>query len=200
MTVFLGARSRPLSQRTERLLLWCESRGISLRARHVPGRFNVLADSLSRAHSIVWTEWTLDRSVLQPVWDSWMTPHVDLFATRYNYRLPLYVSPVPDPLVFAVDAFSISWSILLSYAFPPFPVLTKVLRKAREDWATLVLVAPYWPAQPWFPDLLLLSHVPPIPLAIGPRSLLQPRSGIPHGNPGALSLHAWLLCGNRCQH
>ena len=63
-----GARSRPLSRRTERLLLWCESRGISLRARHVPGRFNVLADSLSRAYSIVLTVWTLDRSVLQPVW------------------------------------------------------------------------------------------------------------------------------------
>ena len=195
-----GARSRPLSIRTERLLLWCQAQGISLRARHVPGRFNTLADSLSRAHSIVSTEWTLAHSVLTPVWDAWWTPHVDLFATRFSHRLPLFVSPVPDPQAYAVDAFSIPWSGLLAYAFPPIPVLGKVLRKAREDQATLILVAPYWPAQPWFPELLLLSHVPPIQLRIGPRSLLQPRSGIPHGNPGVLKLHAWLLCGTRCPH
>ena len=27
----------------------------------------------------------------------WFTPHVDLFATHLNHKLPLYVSPVPDP-------------------------------------------------------------------------------------------------------
>ena len=100
-----GARSRPLSPRAGNLLLWCESRGISLRATHVPGGFNVLADSLSRAHSIMSTVWTLDRSVLLPVWQTLLTPHVDLFATCYSHRLPLYVSPVPDPLAFAVDSF-----------------------------------------------------------------------------------------------
>lgn len=195
-----GVRSRRLSVQTERLLLWCQSRGISLRARHVPGRFNTLADSLSRSHSIVATEWTLARSVLKPVWEAWWTPHIDLFATQFSHRLPVYVSPVPDPHAYAVDAFSISWSGLLSYAYPPVPILGRVLRKAREDQASLILVAPRWPAQPWYPELLLLCHVPPIELRIGPRSLLQPRSGIPHGNPGLLKLHAWLLCGGHCSH
>ena len=26
----------------------------------------------------------------------WFTPHVDLFATRLNHKVPLYVSPVLD--------------------------------------------------------------------------------------------------------
>ena len=195
-----GARSKSLSLRTEHLLLWCQARNITLSAKHVPGKINILADSLSRAHSVIHTEWTLAHSALKPVWKAWHTPHVDLFATRFSHRLPTYVSPVPDPNALAVDAFAISWRNLVSYAFPPFPVLGKVLRKAREDQAAIILIAPRWPAQPWYPDLLLLSHVPPLKLRIGPRSLLQPRSGIPHGNPGMLDLHAWLLCGNLCRH
>ncbi|KAL8585912.1 hypothetical protein ACOMHN_061073 [Nucella lapillus] len=130
----------------------------------------------------------------------WFKPQVDLFATRFNHRLPLYVSPVLDPTAWAIDALSIPWSNLLGYALPPFPILGKVLRKAREDLATLILVAPRWPAQGWFPELLHLSHVPPVKLSVSARSLLQPRSGIPHGNPDVLNLHAWLLCGTRCLH
>ncbi|KAL8584959.1 hypothetical protein ACOMHN_043595 [Nucella lapillus] len=108
----------------------------------------------------------------------WFKPQVDLFATRFNHRLPLYVSPVLDPTAWAIDALSIPWSNLLGYAFPPFPILGKVLRKAREDLATLILVAPRWPAQAWFPELLHLSHVPPVKLSVSARSPLQP-SGLP---------------------
>ena len=95
---------------------------------------------------------------------------------------------------------SIPWSNLLSYAFPPISIIGKVLRKARDESATLILVPPHWPAQALFPELLHLCHVPPIRLSLGPRSLLQPRSRVPHGNPGVLHLHAWLLCGTCCLH
>ena len=43
---------------------------------------------------------------------------VDLFATRYNRKLDLFVSPVPDPLALDADALSISWENLWAYAFP----------------------------------------------------------------------------------
>ena len=195
-----GARSTTLSARAEELLLWCANQSISLSARHIPGKLNILADALSRPHSILHTEWTLDRRILAPVWESWFRPHVDLFATRFNHRLPVYVSPVADPAAWAVDALSIPWSGLLAYAFPPLPLIGKVLRKAREDNARLILVAPLWEAQPWFPELLFLSHVPPLKLQMHPRALLQPRSGIPHADPQFLNLHAWMLCGSHCQH
>jgi hypothetical protein len=39
----------------------------------------------------------------------WDRPHVDLFATSLNHKLETFVSPVPDPLSFAVDAMSLSW-------------------------------------------------------------------------------------------
>ena len=46
-------------------------------------------------------------------------PLVNLFATRHNHRLPLYVSPMYDPAVWAVDALSFDWDQLDAYAYPP---------------------------------------------------------------------------------
>ncbi|XP_076450421.1 uncharacterized protein LOC143286671 [Babylonia areolata] len=127
-------------------------------------------------------------------------PHRWISSPQGSTSASQHVSPISDPQAWAIDALSISWSNLLGYAFPPFPIMGKVLRKARLESATLILIAPHWPAQPWFPDLLHLTRVPPLRLHIGRRSLVQPRSGIPHGNLEVLNLHAWLLCGNLCQH
>ena len=195
-----GTVSTSLSTRTEQLLIWARAQGISLVARHIAGSLNVLADQLSRSHMVIQTEWTLAHRILNYVWEQWEKPLVDLFATRFNHRLPIYVSPVPDPQAWAVDALACSWKGLNAYAFPPLNLLERVLRKAELDAPRLILVAPRWPAQPWFPDLLSLCHLPPIPLPVGARGLLQPRSGIPHGNPLWLDLHAWLLCGEGCGH
>jgi hypothetical protein len=35
-----------------------------------------------------------------------------------NHKLDTFVSPVPDPLTYAVDAMSISWKGMFAYAFP----------------------------------------------------------------------------------
>ena len=37
-------------------------------------------------------------------------PQIDLFATRFNNKFPLFVSPVPDPLASAVDALNLPLS------------------------------------------------------------------------------------------
>ena len=195
-----GVRSITLSKRAENLLKWCHFSQISISAKYVPGKMNVVADALSRSSQVIQTEWTLTHSVLEPVWRTWHKPMVDLFATKFNHRLPLYYSPVPDPQALGQDALNLSWRDLIGYAFPPLALLSKVIRKARIEQASLILVTPYWPYQPWFPDLLELTHSPPLKLAVHSDGLVQPRSGIPHGNPGFLNLHAWLLCGQNCSH
>ena len=42
------------------------------------------------------TEWALDQSVVNSVFQMLNYPNVDLFATRFNHKLPLHVSPVLD--------------------------------------------------------------------------------------------------------
>ena len=48
----------------------------------------------------------------------WFTPHVDLFATHLKHKLPLYVSRVPDPNAWDIDALNINWTGLTAYAYP----------------------------------------------------------------------------------
>ena len=62
----------------------------------------------------------------------------------------------------ALDAFSISWANLKCYAFPPFSLLTQVLAKIRNDKALVLLIAPVWTTQNWYPLLLQLAVEQPI--------------------------------------
>lgn len=107
-----------------------------------------------------------------------------------QHRLPTYLRPAPAPAALALDALSYRWAGTLSYAFPPIAILGKVLRIARLEQATLILVAPHRPAQPWYPDLLSLSHVPPLKLCLHAGAPSQPQSGVPHRHPEILALHA----------
>ena len=67
-----------------RLLLWCNQRKIVLRARHIPGHLNVIADKLSRHKQVIQTEWSLLQEIFDLICRKWHTPAVDLFATRFN--------------------------------------------------------------------------------------------------------------------
>ena len=57
--------------------------------------------------------------MFKQIYQKWFTPHVDLFATHLNHKLPLYVSPVPDPKAWDIDALNINWTGLTAYAYPP---------------------------------------------------------------------------------
>ena len=49
-----------------------------------------------------------------------------------QHRLPQFVSSVPDPETWAVDALSLSWEDLDPYAFPPASFLGKVVEKLQD--------------------------------------------------------------------
>ena len=87
--------------------------------RHVLGCLNVMADLLSRSNQVQSTEWSLHPQVFKQICQKWFTPHVDLFATHLNHKLPLYVSLIPDPRAWDIDARNINWTNLTAYAYPP---------------------------------------------------------------------------------
>ena len=66
----------------------------------------------------------------------------------------MFISYVPEKDALAVNAFSVMWKYTLHYAFPPFSIIGRVIQKMCQDKAEMILVAPLFPSQPWFPTLL----------------------------------------------
>ena len=189
-----GLKSGSLCALLWRILSWCTRQQVTLRARHIPGRLNVIADKLSRLGQTIQTEWSLHPAVFQAVCSRWHQPQVDLFATRFNNKLPQFVSPVPDPQAWAVDALSLSWEDLDPYAFPPAAILGKVVEKLQDyPCNRIILIAPAWPNMPWFWDLVAMSSQIPLCLPSIPNLVSQPFNQVLHRNLSNLNLHAWLL-------
>ena len=179
-----GMRSGSLCALLWRLLSWCHHRGITLRARHIPGRLNVIADKLSRHNQVIQTEWSLSPQVFSQLCSRWPPPLVDLFATRFNHKLPWFVSQVPDQAAWAVDALSLSWEHLNAYAFPPVSLLPQVVSKIRDQGChRMILIAPGWPNMPWFWDLVDLSVQIPFTLPLTRDLVTQPFNGASSPEP-----------------
>ena len=194
-----GTLSRTLCQHTVQLLNWCHHRRITLRARHIPGSLNVIADGLSRRGQILPTEWALNPQIFKAICRITSTPLVDLFATKYNHKLANYVSPVPDNQAWGIDALSMSWSGMWGYAYPPTPIISQVLNKISSDQCKILLIAPAYPRTSWYQVLLKLSIMEPIRLPPNWNLLKQPKTNKYHMSPESLNLHAWLLSGNQLE-
>ena len=132
------------------LMAFCKPRAILLRDRHIQGFLNVIADSLSPWDKIIQTEWSLHPKIFQRICQIYHRPVVDMFATKMNHKLPLYVSPVPDPNAMAVDALNISWEALNGYAYCPIALIPKMIKKMRTYACQMIVVAPGWPGMSWF--------------------------------------------------
>ena len=84
----------------------------------------------------------------------------------------------------------------MGYTNPPWCLILSVLAKSHRDKTKVILVAPVWPTQPWYPLILqLLYDVPCLlpkrdDLVISPsqREFIMP-TGVPQ-------LAAWPLSGN----
>ena len=146
-----GTHSPTLLRLTVELLLWLEAQNIEVRARHIPGCLNVIADHLSRPNQPISTEWSLHLEIVRCIFKVWGTPEVDMFATVSNSHLPRFMSPIPEPRALAVDALSQDWQGRSMYMFPPFPLLSKVIQKLWSiQTAEVILIAAWWPSQSWF--------------------------------------------------
>ena len=138
-----GMRSGTLCALLWRILTWCTRNQVILKARHIPGWLNVVADKLSRLGQTIQTEWSLLPEVFQTICYRCHRPQIDLFATRFNNKLPQFVSPVPDPMATAVDSLSRPWEDLDAYAFPPAAILGKVVEKLQDSpCKRIILIAP----------------------------------------------------------
>ena len=194
----MGSNSSPtLNSIARDLWEWCLARQVTPIPEYLPGIMNTIADYQSRHHSDS-SDWMLDRSVFQMLQQIWPV-NCDLFASRTNAQLPMYVSWRPDPYARWTDAFSIDWSLVQGYAFPPICMIGKCLsRVLQQGVPSLVLITPLWQGQAWFPAALRLSCDFPQVLPAWPTLLTCPDQEVhPLVETQRLILVAWKLSGRR---
>ena len=81
----------------------------------------LVANSLSRHQQVLGSDWTLAQEVVDELVARWPSD-IDLFTTALNYRLPVYFSPLNDPMAAGTDAFLQVWDCLQAYTFPPIEI------------------------------------------------------------------------------
>lgn len=153
---FGGCRSSEMHKVAKRIWEWCASRSHTIYATYIASKDNCIADSLSRKDAY-FSEWRLGNYYFQKLCNEFYLPEVDLFASYANTQCAMYCSWQPDPGCAFVDAFTISWNNRRAYAFPPFSLVAKVLQKINKDKATIIVVAPNWQSQPWYPKFLHMA-------------------------------------------
>ncbi|KAI2645307.1 Serine carboxypeptidase-like 26 [Labeo rohita] len=104
-----------MSQLARHLLLWSQHRLKSLRATHIPGDLNRVADSLSQQIS-------LRESTHCKLWYSLTEAPLGIDALAHSWLRDLR-----------------------KYAFPPVSLIAQTLCKVREDREQVFLVALFWP-------------------------------------------------------
>lgn len=185
-----GTRSLKLLLSTYKILTLAHHYRIHLVARYLPGRYNLIADSLSREYQL--PEWTLSRNILKIIFNRWGTPSVDLFASARSAIMKRYVSEdVKDRKCLYVDAFSQPWNFSLGWAFPPPAMIPRVLQHLMTSSGTYLLVAPKWERTFWKADLKQRALSPPFTIHNVQNHLIDMRTS--RSPPGAkdLCLQVW---------
>ena len=155
------SHSDDLNKVAKDIWLWAMHREVWLFPVYISSADNP-ADEPSR-NIYVDAEWQLNPAIFAHVVSILnFVPDIDLFASRLNTQLEKYVSYHPDPEAFNTDAFSLSWSHLKFYCFPPFSCISQCLQKILSEKATGLIIVPQWPTQPFYPILLRMTVGPPV--------------------------------------
>ena len=187
-----GTHSPQLCTKTWKLWQLALDNQMLLKAAHIAGKKNILADRLSR-FKVQPTEWTLNKKIVLKLFTIWEVPHIDLFA---SHQTQVYCLWNPDHLAYAIDALTIPWNNMFAYAYPPICLIPKILQHMTKYICQLILIAPHWPRRHWFPNLLKLIADFPRKFPVREDLQHQPKSNILHPNPALFNLAAWLLSTN----
>ena len=102
----------------------------------------------------------------------WINHSIFLQTQNRPFCFPIELSTAQicclatDPGAEAVDTFTLDWHSDTFFAFPPF--------RKEDDRAEGILVAPNWPTQPWYPNLMRLLVRKPLMLPKGKHLLKLP--------------------------
>ena len=192
-----GVRSAQLLNIARQLLCWARAHCLSIRAAYIPGELNRGADIMSRGgpHQ---GDWTLHPELVSQVWTRFGRAEVDLFAARGNAQCALWFSlSARDNPPLGVDAFAHHpWPRGTLYAFPPVPLIPRVLDRVQEERLSMIMVAPERTNASWFPCLQRLLSGRPWKLPWRGDALSQAEGAIRSYPILGQQLWVWPLNGN----
>jgi hypothetical protein len=172
-----------------RIVLYCAVHGVFLNLQYVGADAIIVsgADALSRRSDV--TDCQLNPAIFGKLCQGFGEVQVDRFATGASAqfvrgrRLP-YWGLWADGLAAGVDSLSADWRGVFNYAFPPVHLVGGVLRLVAEQRVQVLLIAPEWPSQWWWPlmqsmvsmvvDLRKVADGQPLFLATKAGGLLHP--------------------------
>lgn len=126
-------------------------------AVHLPGEENREADRLSRLRESARNEWRLSPTAFEMIRAHFGQPTMDWFASPSTALVRRFATRFPDTRAAVIDAFRADWSSeILGIAVPPFNVIDRVVAKAIEEQAAMIVVVPRWPTRPFWSALV--SH------------------------------------------
>ncbi len=129
-------------------------------------------------------EWMLHPLAVQIIWEVYGRARVDLFASEDNSHCPIFLQRARMPWPY-------EWPNLPLYSFPPIALLPQVLRRVREQWHKLILIASLWRNQPWVSELFQLLEAAPWPIPLRRDILSQANGTIWHPRLELWALHVW---------
>ncbi|KAJ2942746.1 hypothetical protein O0L34_g14935 [Tuta absoluta] len=185
-----GTKSQALFQLTVEIFRIVHRHQIHLIARYLPGRYNLMADSLSRFRPT--SEWTLSSHVTQIIFRKWGTPSIDLFASHRSAVVDCYVSEdAQDQTCSFVNAFSRPWHYSLGWIFPPPSLIPRVLRHLERSSGVYLLVIPKWEKTFWKAELKQRALNPPFRIWNLRKNLIDLKTGKPPPAVEKLHLQVW---------
>ncbi|CAG2251239.1 unnamed protein product [Mytilus edulis] len=101
----------------------------------------------------------------QQVQDQTGPLEIDVFASRLNFKLKKYCELETRSNQSCDRRISDAMDNNKRLPLPPFSMIGRCLSKSRKDKATLLVIAPAWQAQPWYPMLLEMLIQDPIKIS-----------------------------------
>lgn len=160
-----GCRSsRELDVVASRILVYCAVQGVALSSQYVGADVIIVsgADALSRRQDE--SDCRLHPELFGKLCSVFGEVQVGRFATAASAqwlagrRLP-YWGLWADGLAAGMDGLSGDWRGLFNYAFPPVALVGRVLQLVSEQQARVLLIAPKWPSQWWWPQLQAMAAI-----------------------------------------
>ncbi len=176
MCAYINRMGRQTVQRNlvlQQLFLLCLRHKVTLSAKFLRGKHNVLADDLSRQSSPY--EWQLSQGLFRKLYNMWGPFTINQFASQRTAQVRLYNSFFMDPGSAGVDALvQTDWSQHMNFVNPPFFLIMRALQHILVQRAEAVIIVPQWHGQEWTQLLRIMAVDRPMTLL--PQLCIVPRS------------------------